>query len=71
MRRVTSPALVPASLFTQEDQARRPVGLGLHRGDRVAENGEVDRLARISALRERGQPGEMSARREPDHADPR
>ena len=71
-RRVTSPASAPdVASSPKKDQAGRAVRLGLHRGDRVAENGEVDRFVRISAVRERGQPGEMPARREPDHADPR
>jgi hypothetical protein len=58
-------------VFAQEDEARRPIGLGLHRGDCVAENSEVDYFVSPGSRGKRGEAGEMSACREAHDADPR
>ena len=56
-------------LVAQQDHVCRSIGRGLHRRDRVAEHGEIDRFARVRAGRERGQAGEVPSCREPDQAD--
>jgi len=58
-------------VIAEEDDPRRPIGLGLHRRDCIGEHDEVDGLAGIRARRQGRQPCEVPARGEADHADPR
>ena len=53
-----------------QDHAFGSICLCLHRRDRVAKYGEINRLAQISAGRECGQTGKVSPGGEPDQLDP-
>jgi hypothetical protein len=46
-----------AGVLAEKDQPGRAVGLGLHRGDRVAKHRELHRLIGRGAWRKGGQPG--------------
>jgi hypothetical protein len=57
-------------ILPHQDHAFGSICLCLHRRDRVAKYGEINRLAQISAGRECGQTGKVSPGGEPDQLDP-
>jgi len=62
-------AQLRAGVLAEQDQPGRTVGLGLHRGDGVAKEGELHRLIRCGAGCEGRQPGQMPSGGEPHQAD--